>query len=394
MIYRHIKHSSRLSTIEVIFDGGLRAEFSKAYPNGIAHFMEHLRFRGTEKYDWKTLREGLSRIGAQWNAYTSEDFVSYHMTIPEENIEQAFDYLSQIALYPTFPADEIEKERGIVKQEIRMYKDYIQEINKEDMFSRIFNNFLSNSVQGTEKSVDSITRQHILDFNKDFYNNNRMLCMVGQNDYRELAEKYFGDIDDSFSLTPSSKVKYAEPFKRSIDKEGFEQSSLIISYGGDVVEELRKNSPCRQVFNHIFGGTPDSRLSTKIREEFGLVYGIGSYLQETVEGSLYSIFTLTQKENLDKVIEETNKVINDMKSDKVDGDELVRAKNMIKSSIYSMLESSARVCEREIEKVVYGRPDINTLVEEIEKVGTDDVLDMANTIFSGKCYIQSAVGDK
>jgi len=394
MIYRYIKHPSRLTTIEVAFDGGMRAEYSKKYPNGTAHFMEHLRFKGGEKYSPRQFLEGTARIGAQWNAFTSEDLVSFHITVPEENVELAFDHLSQIALHPIFPEDEMEKERGVVRQEVRMYKDDIENINCEEMLSGIFTNFLSLPIQGTEASVDTITRQHILDFNKDFYNNQRAVCVVGQNDHRELVEKFFGTIDSDFNLLPTSKVKYAPSFNRAEIKEGFEQSSLIISYGGEQVEQMAQNRASVKVFNYIFGGGVDSRLWIKIREDLGLVYGIGSYLQETLEGSLFAISTLTQKKNIEQIVEETSKVIQDIKESHINEDELIRAQNMIKSSLYRQTEGSCNVSNREIRKIIYGTMDAEELIKAIDEVSIEDVSDVASSIFSGPCYVQKAVGNK
>jgi predicted Zn-dependent peptidase len=221
-----------------------------------------------------------------------------------------------------------------------------------------------------------------------------MVCVAGQNDHRDLVEQYFGSIDSAFELIPAKKVEYAQSFDRTTTKEGFEQSSLIISFGGDLIEQMVRDRAAVKVFNYIFGGAADSRLWVKIREELGLVYMIYSHPQETLEGSLFSIDTLAQKENVEQIIEVTDQEIKKMRSDPVSDDELTRAKNMIKSSMYRRMESSRGMSDREIERVVYNDLGFDEYIEAVGKIKAKDVADIADQIFSGSRYVQRAIGTK
>lgn len=394
MIYKYTRHPSKLTTVQIVFDGGLKSEFDNKYPNGLAHFMEHLRFKGSNKYTSKELIKSMSRIGSMWNAYTSEDLVSYFITLPDENIDAGLELLSHIVLYPVFPENEINTERNVVKQEIRMYNDDISEVNYQDIMGKIFKNYLSVPVQGTEDSVDKITRQHILDFNSRIYTRDFSIYIVGQNNHNDLVEKHFGPNDGAFRLTPSEKVEYADSINSTIEREGFEQSSLIMAYGGLPVENVIKNEAATKVFDRIFGRGIDSRLSSSIRQDKGLVYGIWANSNQNREGSLFFISTLSQKENLDEIIETAQGEIDKIKAEMVSDDELIRAKNMIKSHIYKTMESSQDVSEKRVEQDIYGTSELNRLIKEMDSVSIEDVYEVANQIFSGKEYIQKAIGLK
>ena len=160
MRYKYRRHPSKLATLMVTFGAGSRVEHNTEYPKGIAHYMEHVRLKGTETKTAKDLLRQTADAGGSWNAWTSDDLVSYYMTIPEENIEVAFECLSDIILNPIFPQDELTKEQEVVCQEIRMNNDEIDTLVHYKLMGMAFDNSLTIPRVGYEESVRSITRDH------------------------------------------------------------------------------------------------------------------------------------------------------------------------------------------------------------------------------------------
>jgi len=381
MKYEYRKHTSRLSVIQVTFTAGSRVEKDK-YPHGLAHFMEHFRFKGTDKYSSKELTRGVAFEGGSWNAYTSNDLVSYHITVPEENLEKAVEYLSEIVLHPTFPEDELAKEKEVVCQEIRMYDEGV---SNRAFYAGASHILGTRNIIGTEETVNTITIDNLKEFNKEFYTKEHMLIsLVSRSDWRGLVEKYFGVIDDVFVKVPKSKFTPGEPKEITVSKEGIIQTDLGIKFAQSSVR--KEDAAKRFVFNCIFGGTGDSRLFDKVREDLGLVYGIGSYTYDTFDGTVFEIGTDTDPENVDKVIEAVNGEIDRMISEPPTEEELHRAKNAIRSGEYKSIDSPGTASSRVINEVFYDKYYGSKLLADVDSVTAEDVHEIAKEVFSGNRY--------
>ena len=389
MKYKFKKHPSKLATLIVTFGAGARVSYNTKYPNGIAHYVEHVRFKGTEKYTSKELTQKIADVGGSWNAGTSTDFVYYYITVPEENIEVAFECLAEIVLHPIFPKEELEKEKEVVCQEIRMYNDDIDTLVNYKMMSTVFNNALTIPVIGDEESVQSITRDDIIRFNEEFYSKEHMLISLGANvDYEYLAEKYFGMPDDVLLFSPPSEnVEYKNTEEHIVFKDGQLQDSVLICFGSDELLKLSNTSRAKiKVFSSIFGGGSASRLFMKVREDLGLVYGIGSYDNDGMDGSLYEIYTSTDPENLEKVISAIEEEIDIIKSEPPTEIELNRAKNMIRSAYYGSLDTSHSSIIYTIYEEFLGYTTGSKFLAEIDAVTAEDVHNIAKSIFNSNKY--------
>lgn len=395
MRYRFKKHPSKLATLMVTFGAGSRVEYKTKYPAGISHYMEHMRFKGTTTRSAKDLLRKTADAGGGWNAWTSNELVSYHMSIPEENIEVAFDCLSDIVLNPIFPQDELVKEQEVVCQEIRMCDDQISHLVDKKLMEGIFDNSLASPICGTEESVRNITRQHLIDFNKEFYSPEHMLVTLGaNNDYHNLVEQYFSIVDDVLLFpAPSQTVNYGQSFSCEIHKEGQLQNSISICFGDQNIKELAmKNRAKTKVFSTIFGGGDTSRLWMKIREDLGLVYGVGSHLSNHMDGAIYEIYASTEPKNsniLLKAVDEEIEKILDMPPTK---EELNRAKNIIKSCFYQLMDTSigsiGQILSEEFLDFTIG----SKFLAEIEQVTVEDAHEIAKIIFNGTKYTVIGTG--
>lgn len=397
MKYRFRKHPSKLAALMVTFGAGNRVEFQTQYPEGIAHYMEHVRFKGTDENSAKDLLRKAADAGGSWNAWTSEDLVSYHMSIPEENLEAAFQCLSDIILRPAFPEEELEKEKDVVCQEIRLYDDEISELVHKKAMNSIFENAMIKPILGTKDSVQSITRQNILDFDKEFYSPEHRLVMLAANhDRTDLVEKYFGKQDDVLLFKPPPNVvNYKPAVSCKVYKEAQLQNYISMSFGSPDIHQLSKNSRAEiKVFSKIFGQGDTSRLFLKVREDLGLVYGISSVMQDHMDGTFYCIVSYTEPKNSEKVISTVEEEIALMIDQGPTEIELKRAKNIIKSSYYKSMDSSYGAINEMLHEEFYDYKTGSEFLAEIESVTVEDVQAVANNIFTGTKYLVVGTGEK
>jgi len=379
----------------ITFGAGARVEHKTEYPAGIAHYMEHVRFKGTDERSAKDLLRITADAGGSWNAFTSNNLVVYYMSIPEENLETAFDCLSDVVLRPAFPQDELTKEQNVVCQEIRMYDDQIDHLVDKRLNELVFNNSMAVPIMGSEESVRSITQQHLIDFNKEFYSKEHMLVTLGANgDHEHLVEKYFGIPDDILLFAPEEQnVHYNDPVDDKVYKEAQLQDSILICFGGQSIRELEsKHRAATKVFSTIFDNEQTSRLWMKIREDLGLVYDIGGYLSHQMDGSIYEIYASTEPKNTNLLIESVNKEIENILRSNPTEREVSRAKNMIKSRFYGSLDSSDGVVQQVLGEEFMNFATASEFLAEIKQVTADDVNKIAKKIFNNNRYTVIGTG--
>lgn len=395
MRYRHIKHPSRLATLAVTFGAGNRVEFGRDYPGGISHFIEHMIFKGTEKYTSKELLKKIAGAGGSWNAWTSENLISVYATIPEENLETAFECLSQVTRHPTFPEPEMLKEHDVVVQEIKMYDDDIDELVHNRTMDLMFENSLSKPILGTEESVRSITRDDLVRFHQEFYGDQQMLITLGSAiDRSDLVEQYFGKPDDQLDFVPPDQnVVYKEAVADSVYKEAQIQDHISICYGGQAIKDLTNEREKLKVFSVIFGSGDTSRLFMRVREDMGLVYGISASGCNYMDGALYSINTSTEPKNKEAVMTAINEEIEKIRQEPPTEKELDTAKNIIRSAVYRMLDTSAALSLQTIYEEYFDYRVGDEFLAKIDEVSVQDVQDIANIIFNENKYVVIGTGE-
>ena len=390
MKYIYRNHTSKMATLIVTYGAGSRVEFGTKYPAGIAHLMEHCRYLGSKNYDAREWLKKIESIGGEWNANTEEDLVSYYVTAPEEYMEVMIKCLADIARYPTFPEDKFAKEQEVVCQEVRMYDDETDDLVHRALMSGVFSGgSLASPIIGTEESVRSITRQHLIDFNQEFYApEQQLVTLCSSYNCEGLIKQYFGVPDDVIKWNPELTPFYAAPFEKLIEKEGQLQNIIRIAYGGVGLDKLALQDHAKlDVFNGVFGCGAASRLFLKIREDLGLVYGIRSGLNNNMDGTLFEIGTATEPENTEELLAEVDNEIDRIVNTLPDDEELMCAKNKIRSSEYSVADSSFSTGLRVIDEVFYKDDPPSTYLAAVDKVIPEDVRNVAQQVFSGSRYM-------
>jgi len=297
----------------------LAAKYGAAYESvgekGMAHFIEHLCFKGTERRNVKQIAEEVERVGGDLNAFTHEEVTAYHVKLPSEHLGVAMDVIFDVFFNASFPEDEVAKEANVICEEIKMYRDsprmhVIMKI-KEGLYGEPF----GLSIAGSAKNVRGMSREDLFKKHREVYvPGNSVLCVVGNNDFDEvvrIASQFeFGvgsleiGVDGKVPKIPSRSLKKVE--KRA----GVEQTNLAIGFHFPFSGERGRYAA--EVFSTILGQGMSSKLFSEVREKRGLVYGVKTDLDL---GSNYGYMIIwagtdseKEKEVIDICLEEFRKM--------------------------------------------------------------------------------------
>lgn len=335
------------ATVLVLYKVGSRCETRSQ--NGVSHFIEHMMFKGTERRpETIDISRDLDSVGAEYNAFTSRDHTGYYIKIEQDKIELALDMLSDMLHNSKFDEKEIEKESGVISEEIRMYEDnplmFIEDLLEETMFG---DHPLGWKISGDVKTVKSFDRKMMVEYRDRFYGpDNVVIALSGKFGEKEaaLAEKYFGAAGakvksdfKKFNFGAAGKPKIKIQFKET------EQAQLAIGFPG--FSHFDPNLYALQLLSIILGGYMSSRLFISIREKRGLCYFIKSFTNVYEDTGNLVIQSGLDKSRLTSAVgaifEELDKVI----KSGVTEEELSRAKECIKGRLVLALEDSSEVAD-------------------------------------------------
>lgn len=309
--------------------------------NGISHFLEHMFFKGTKNKSAKEIAEFMDSIGGQLNAYTTKEYTCFYAKVLSEYTEKAVDILSDMLINSTFTDYNINLERKVVCEEIKINED-TPEDRIFDMISKQTwqKSPLGLPVAGTIESVSKITRDDILNYYQTHYSGeNIVISVVGNYDFEKLKyflEKYFSSGFLTKYIKPEV-VENSSDIGTVIEKKKIKQCQLCASF--DALEKEHKLIYDLVVLNSVFGGNVSSRLFQKIREEEGLSYSVYSFFESYKTRGALMIYAGMNTDELDKVIFLIHKEIEKLKKDKLTNSEIELAKTQIRSEFVMGLES-------------------------------------------------------
>jgi predicted Zn-dependent peptidase len=306
-------HEKRdVSVTSVMLAVSYGAMYENEDEKGVSHLIEHLCFKGTEKRDAKEISESIESVGGELNAFTHEETTAYYAKIPSNYLELAVDVLGDIFFNSSFPLDEVQREKNVICEEIKMYHDntvsHTIEMLKSNLYERPYGMFIG----GNGNAVKSFTREYLLKKHKEVYiPKNSVLCVVGNNTFEDVvdfAEKYIGFERDGKII---GKIDIIEKKGDSTEeREGVLQSNLAIG------THIRYNGKMRfaiEVFNSIFGDGMTSKLFREVREKRGLVYAIKSEIDLGRNYAYLLIYAGTDFSKTSEVIELSKKIFYEMK---------------------------------------------------------------------------------
>ncbi len=366
--------------------------------NGISHFIEHVMFKGTEKRTAFDISDHIDRIGAQINAFTSKELTCYYTKSTKEHLENSLEILSDIFFNSVFDEKELEKEKGVVIEEINMCEDTPEDICLDLLAKSYYGNFgLGQTILGPEKNIKAFNSESVKAYMKKYYTaDNVVISIAGNIDLDttiSYVEKYFLNNFINIKSYEQVKTTYSAPQKLYKSKR-IEQTHIGLAMNGFKVKD--KLSDAFSVANTILGGGMSSRLFQKIREELGLCYSVYSYASQYKDNGLLEIYagvnTLARDKAVSAIVEEIKK----FKKEGVTEQEFARGKEQIKSSFIFSQESAAS------QMLIHGKYmifldevfDFDERINMINRVSIDDVHDAIRQSFDVEKAATATVGPK
>lgn len=302
---------SNLVTIAFIVHAGSYNETQKTL--GIAHFTEHLVFRGTQKFNNKQINTYIESLGGYMNAYTAYEFTKFYCTVPSNKWKEAVDFLNQIVFCNTIPADMFDIEKDIVINELKMYQDDPQSVAAENLYKIMFKQYNKQLVGGTPETVANITRQQVLEYIEQYYNTTNVDVVATGNINPDELKQY---IDSSIHfqhniITPVSRTIFNDPKEIQINKMDITQSVLM--WGIVLPNIYDKMCAPSLLINNYLGGNASSILYDKVREELGLCYAINTSIENFKDYNILIGYTALNEINIKKVQNIITDTFNDIK---------------------------------------------------------------------------------
>lgn len=384
-------------TVLVLVNVGSRHETKNI--NGVSHFVEHLLFKGTTKRPTSLdLTKELDGVGAEYNAFTSKDHTGYYIKVTAEKIELAFDVLSDMIFNATFVATEIEKERGVILEEINMYNDNPL-MNLGSLFEEtIFGNQpVGWPIAGPKSVIKKITRKEILNYKNKFYQPDNIVVSVSGNfnttKVNNLVKKYFGGKNQN-KLSKKAEVATLKQQRPKINLSFKDSQQVQMGLGFPAYSLTDKMLYAEYMLAIILGGNMSSRLFGTVRERFGLAYFIRTDLSAYKDVGAFMVQAGLDKKRIDQAITLILSELKKAKDEGVTDAELEAAKQYLKGKFVLDLEDSEHVADW------FGKQElllneISTPEERIKKimaVTKEDVLKAAKHIFDDKKINLALIG--
>ncbi len=374
-------------TVTVLVLVGTGSDFETKEINGISHFLEHMCFKGTTKRpSAQIISNELDALGCQYNAFTDHEMTGYYAKSDAKNFKKIFDVVSDIYLNSTFPEAEMQKEKGVIIEEINMYEDMPQR-HVQDMYQEVLygDQPAGYNITGPKENITNMKRDDFVNYkNAHYVAENTVIIIAGQvtsdEVYKEV-EKYFGHIDahkkpkklktkDS-QIKPNVLLKYKET----------DQTHFVL--GVRSFDLFDKRNTILGVLGAVLGAGMSSRLFLKLREEMGVAYYVRAYNDSSSDHGAFQISAGVNNARTKEVIVEILKECKKLITDKVSEKELEKVKSMIIGNTKLSLEASDDIAN------FYGmqelmKSEIKTLeekIKEIKKVTSDDIQKMAKIIF-------------
>ncbi len=365
--------------------------------NGMMHFIEHSLFKGTRRRSAAEIAAESDELGGHLDAFTSREMVGFHTKVLDEHLPRAFDLVADLVTAPAFDPEELEKERNVILEEIKMVED-----TPDDLVFEIFSeNYypdhpLGRPILGTPETLATFEPQRVQDYYHHIYRPDYLVVVAAGNLEHELllelAHRYFGQQPRSNSALVAEAPRPV-PHITLRHKAELEQAHLIIGTPGtSLTSEDRYTA---HILNSILGGGMSSRLFQSIREERGLVYTVFSSVSSFKDSGYMTIYAGTSTEQLSETIDAAMIELQRLKEEAVGDKELQRNKDQLKTSLMLNLEStSARMSAIIQQELIFGHfftPD--EIIACVDAVTANDVQRLANELFQPESLAVTVLGN-
>ena len=295
--------TTQIAHLCIMLDIGSRDELP--HQQGLAHFWEHMAFKGTKKRNAYHILNTLERVGGELNAYTTKEKICFHASVLKEYFEKAFEVLVDITFNPTFPEKHIEREKGVILEEMAMYHDSPEDSIQDDFDTLIFaNHSLGTNILGTAETVSTFTQPDLQNFITHNLDSERIVVSsVGNLPFAKvvkLAEKYLSDIQITHTnrtrLSPNGYQPQHQQVKRTITQAQVALGRRAYGLTHD------KRLPLYMLVNHLGGPSMNSRLNLIVREKYGLAYAVDAQYTPYLDTGFFGVYFGTEPRKLNKTL--------------------------------------------------------------------------------------------
>jgi predicted Zn-dependent peptidase len=366
--------------------------------NGLSHFLEHMCFKGTPtRPSALDVSVELDGLGAESNAFTYYEYTGYYAKGSKKHFRKLLDVVSDLYLNPTIPAPELEKERGVILQEISMYEDLPQK-KVHDVFAELLHGDTpaGRSILGVPANIKRFSREDFLKYKNKHYVASGTIVVVAGDISRKEAEAAVKKAFENISSTkkpgkPRVKAKQAEPALKVLEKKT-DQTHMVLGFRGFPAKD--KRGPALELLAGVLGGGMSSRLFQKLREELGACYYVRTGNYQFSDYGFISIATGVEKDRVLEVLDALTSECRRIKSEIVSEKELNKTKDYVIGNLYMGLETTDALAGHfASEEVAHGNPkSVRDLEREIRKVSAKDIQKVAREVFKDKNLNLAIVG--
>lgn len=323
------------------FRAGIKTE--ENYIDGVSHFIEHMMFKGTKNRTSKQLVAEIENLGGVINAFTGRECTCYYVRLLDEHLNIGIDILSDMILNSKFDEKDIEREKSVIIEELKMYEDSPEDLTYDILLEKVYNNKgIGKNILGSKESIKSMNRDAILDYFEKFYvPENAVLSICGNFDFEETVKL----IEDKFENWHGEKPDYNlqnEIFNPCIIKKDrdYEQTNLAICFECENIGSSSNDVYAIDIINNVLGGSSTSRLFQRIREDEGLVYSIYSEQEFYRDKGELGIYASMSTENLEDVYRLVKEEIISLNENGITEEELKNSKEQLKGEFMLGMEST------------------------------------------------------
>lgn len=379
----HVPSASAISHACIIINSGSRDE--KVGKAGLAHFIEHLIFKRTEKRNTNQILNRLESVGADLNAYTTKEYTCIHASFLNPYLDRTLELFNDIVFHSTFPEEEMEKEKSVILDEIASYLDQPEEAIYDDFEDLVFSGHsLGRNILGTTESVEGITQKDIHQFIRDNYHTDRIVVAVlgnySLNKVTKTGAKYYAEIPANL-YTPSRIAPEKCPVVKDLLNKPIQQAHAVL--GGQAYSLHHPYKTGLLLLNNLLGGTGmSSILNLQIREKYGIAYTIETGYSPLSDTGIFTLYFGTDKEKLDKawslIFKEFKKIMDKPLTEV----QLQKAKNKFIGQIALGEENRIGLIISMAKSLIdYDKIDsLETVFSKIQAVNVRDMANIANEI--------------
>ncbi|QKG79163.1 M16 family metallopeptidase [Tenuifilum thalassicum] len=379
----HKRTSSPVAYCCLMVNTGSRDELE--HEHGLAHFIEHVIFKGTKKRKAFHIMSRMEDVGGELNAYTAKEETVIHATFLKQDFGRAVELLSDIMFHSTFPEKELKREKEVVADEINSYFDSPAELIFDDFEELIFPNHpFGRNILGTKQQLKRFNRSHVLDFINRTYNTDQMVfCSIGNISFNRVikqVEKNMNGIHSNTRKFNRQPINSYKPINRAVKKSTYQSHCIIGTTAYNLYDDKRI---AMHLVNNILGGPGmNSRLNLSLRERHGLAYNIESSYTPYSDTGIFTIYFGTDKSDTEKGIDLVLQELKNLRDKRMGILQLSKAKKQLIGQLAIGADNGENLMISTAKSILtYDKPDsLNDVFKKIEQINSIDIMDVANVV--------------